>query len=108
MRKRLRYLPLSDVVEGMVLGAPLALAEHGITNFTLPQGHVLTESSIRQIGMRHGEFLCVEEDDPRSDEEREAENLAHAARLDKIFALANREQPAVAALYQAVLNYRSL
>ncbi|MCE1241413.1 MAG: hypothetical protein LWW83_15980 [Azonexaceae bacterium] len=108
MNKHLRYLPISDVVEGMVLGAPLALAEHGITNFTLPAGHELTETSIRQIAMRHGEFLCIVEDDPRSDEEREADLLQHKARLDRIFSQANLEHPALDGLYRAVLAYRSL
>lgn len=106
MNKRLRYLPLSDVAEGMVLGSTLTLAEHGVSNFSLPAGTLLTESNIRQIALRHGEFVCVEEDDPREDEERAAEWIAATARLDRIFVNADRSNPAVAGLYEAVLAYR--
>lgn len=108
MNKRLRYLPFSDVVEGMELGAPLTIAEHGVTNFTLPAGQVLTDTNLRQIAMRHGEFVCVLEDDPRSDAERAADRLASEARLAKIFADADLSRPALAGLYAAVLAYRSL
>jgi len=108
MRQHLRYLPLPEVVEGMVLGAPLAVAEHGVTNFTLPAGHVLTDSNLRQIALRHGEFACIAEDDPRSDEAREAERAHHQSRLDTIFSRADRSKPAIAGLYAAVLAYRSL
>lgn len=108
MGQQLRYLPLSEITEGMVLGAPLAIAEHGVTNFTLPVGHELTASNLHQIALRHGEFACVLVDDPRSDEERAAAIERHRARLDRIFARADRSRPAVAGLYAAVLAYRSL
>jgi len=108
MRQHLRYLPLPDVVEGMVLGAPLTIAEHGVTNFALPAGHVLTDSNLQQIVRRHGEFACIAEDDPRSDEVREAEQVHRQERLDTIFSRADRSKPAVAGLYAAVLAYRSL
>jgi len=106
--KRLRYLPISEVVAGMVLGAPLTIAEHGVTNFALPAGLTLSDTNIRQIDLRHGEFACIEEDDTRSDAERNAEWAAAAARLDRIFSTADRTRPAVAGLYEAVLAYRKL
>lgn len=108
MNHHLRYLPLSEVLEGMVLGTPLTIAEHGVTNFFLPAGHELTESNIRQIALRHGEFVCIQEADPRSDEERAAALQAAEARLDKIFSLADLSRPAMAGLRAAVLAYRSL
>ncbi|MFV5214806.1 hypothetical protein ACLIIZ_13895 [Azonexus caeni] len=108
MRQRLHYIPISEAVEGMVLGAPLAIADHGVTNFTLPAGNPLTEGNLHQIAMRHGEFVCIREDDPRSDAERDADLVREKARLDRIFAQADRSQPALAALYAAVLAYRSL
>jgi len=108
MKKHLRYLPLSEVVEGMVLGASLTIAENGVTNFTLPAGHVLTDSNLRQIVRRHGEFACVAEEDTRSDEVREAEYAHLQSRLDTIFSRADRSKPAIAGLYAAVLAYRSL
>jgi hypothetical protein len=108
MRKRLRYLPLSEVVEGMVLGAPLTIAEHGVTNFSLPAGQELTESNLRQIALRHGEFACIQEDDPRTDAQRAAELAEHQTRLAKIFARADMSRPMLAGLHDAVLAYRSL
>lgn len=108
MNTRLRYLSFSDVSEGMVLGAPLTIAEHGIANFSLPAGHVLTESNIRQMAVRRGEFACIAVDDPRSDEERAAEQAALTERLEHIFQVADRANPAIAGLYAAVLAYRSM
>lgn len=108
MKQRLRYLPLNELVEGMILGASLTIAENGVTNFALPAGQVLTEGNLRQIALRHGEFACVVEDDQRSDEARAAELVAHEASLRRIFANADLERPAVAGLYAAVLAYRSL
>jgi len=108
MKQRLRYLPLNELLEGMVLGASLTIAEHGVTNFALPAGHVLTEDNLCQIARRGGEFACIAEEDPRSDEDRAAEQAANAAQLQRIFANADMERPAVAGLYAAVLAYRSL
>ena len=108
MKTRLRYIALSEAEEEMVLGAPLTIAEHGVTNFSLPAGHVLTEQNIRQIALRHGEFVCIAVPETRSDAEC-AEALAQAqARLDVIFSLVDRHRPAIAGLYKAVLAYRSI
>lgn len=92
----------------MVLGAPLTIAEHGVTNFFLPAEHELTESNIRQIALRNGEFVCINEVDERSDEVRAAELAAVQQRLDKIFSLADLSRPAMAGLRAAVMAYRSL
>ncbi len=107
MNKRLRYIPFSDAAEGMVLGAPLTIAEHGVTNFSLPAGHVISASSLRQIQQRHGEYLCIAENDPRSDEEIQAGKKAVEARVNRIFAGADLTQANMAAFYKAVLAYRS-
>lgn len=106
MNFRLRYLPLPDVAEGMVLGAPLTLTENGVIRFNLPVGHVLTDSNLQQMRVRQAEFLCILEPDPRSDDER-ADDWARAeARLQSIFRAADLRQPAAAALYAAVRAYR--
>lgn len=108
MRQRLRYLPLPEVSAGMVLGAPLALADHGVTNFTLPAGHELTEGSLRQIASRHGEFVCVLEEDQRSEAECQADREREMKRLEQVFAHADLSpHSALASLYAAVLAYRS-
>jgi len=106
MRTRLRYLPLSDASEGMVLGAPLVLTEHGVTNFSLPAGHILTESNLLQAQRRHGEFVCIAEPDPRSEAEVAADHEAVAQRLATIFSSADLSQPAVRGLHDAILAYR--
>lgn len=106
MNTRLRYLSLPEAVDGMVLGAPLVLAEHGVISFSLPAGHVLTESNIQQMKVRRAEFVCVQEEDGRSDEEREREWSQAEARLQHLFRAADLSQPAMARLYEAVLAYR--
>lgn len=108
MPTRIRYLPIEDVAAGMVLGAPLVIAEQGVTTFTLPAGHELTDSNMAQIAQRNGEWACIEDDDPRSDDERAADLVATQAHLDNLFAQTDRSQPANAALYAALLRYRSL
>jgi len=106
MTTRLRYLPLPEAVEGMVLGAPLMVAEHGVISFSLPAGHVLTDSNIHQMHIRRAEFVCVEEEDMRSEEERTMEWEWAETRLRHIFRAANLEDPAMARLYEAVLTFR--
>ena len=106
MTTRLRYLPLHEAEAGMVLGAPLVVAEHGVTTFSLPAGHALTAGNLQQLNVRHAEFVCVEEEDTRSDEEREKEWRQAEERLQRIFRAADLQQPALAGLYRAVLAYR--
>lgn len=106
MEIRLRYLPISDVQEGMLLGAPLVLSEHGVSNFSLPAGHELTESNLRQMSVRHAECVCIQLPDERSEAERDAAWKASEARLRHIFRSSDLNSPATARLYQAVLAYR--
>lgn len=108
MATRIRYLPIEDVTPGMLLGAPLVVAEMGVTTFTLPAGHQLTDSNLAQLAQRNAEWACVEEEDQRSDDERAAELQATREHLDGLFGQAERGKPAIAALYEAVLRYRSL
>lgn len=90
----------------MVLGAPLILAEKGVISFSLPVGHVLTDSNIQQMKVRQAEFVCVQEADQRSDAER-ADAWAQAeARLQRIFRAADLSQPALSGLYSAVRAFR--
>ncbi|MGE5472435.1 MAG: hypothetical protein ACM3X0_16695 [Bacteroidota bacterium] len=106
METRLHYLPIADAEEGMVLGAPVVLPEHGVSNFSLPAGHTLTDSNIHQMAVRHAEFICVQVPDERSPEEREAEWAVNEMRMEHIFRAADLDQPVMARLYQAVLNFR--
>lgn len=106
METRLLYLPIADVQEDMVLGAPVVLAEQGVSNFTLPAGHPLTESNIHQMAVRHAEFVCVQQADQRTPEEREAEWAMNEMRLQHVFRSADLNDPTMARLYQAVLAFR--
>lgn len=108
MATRIRYLSIEEISPGMTLGAALNVGDHGVTTFALPAGHVLTESNLVQMNQRHAEWACIAEDDPRSDEERAEALQAVREHQDKLFARADRSQPAMAALYDAVLRYRSL
>ncbi len=108
MATRIRYLPIEAVTAGMVLGGPLSITEGGVTTLTFPVGHVLTESNLDQMLHRHAEWACIEEDDPRSDEERGDDLAAMQERQRKLFSRADLSQPAMAALFEAVLRYRSL
>ncbi len=105
---RLRYFPISEILAGMVLGAPLTLVEQGRKTFALPKGHRLTEENLRQIVVHHGEYACVEEPELRSEAERGEQLKLAAETLDRIFALADRGEPQIEGLYQAVLRYRGL
>lgn len=106
MNHRLRYLPLPEVAEGMMLGTQLVLADHGVIRFSLPAGHALTEANLRQLAVHQAEFVCIQEEDKRSDAEREREWAVQEQRLAHIFRAADMGEPAVAGLYQAVLAYR--
>lgn len=108
MDTRLHFLPIADAEEGMVLGAPVVLPEHGVSDFSLPAGHTLTDSNIHQMAVRHAEFICIELPDERTPEEREAEWAMNEMRLQQIFRAADLEDPTMARLYQAVLTFRRM
>lgn len=106
METRLRYLPITDAAEGMILGAPVVLSEQGINNFKLPAGHTLTETNIHQMALRHAEFVCIQVPDERSPEERDAEWAIEEMRVNHIFRAADLADPVMARLHAAVLNFR--
>lgn len=106
MATRRVCFPLHEAEEGMVLALPVVVAEHGVVTLRFPAGHELTESNLRQLAVHHAEFVCVEIEDARSEEQREQDWQAHEARLQHIFRNADLEQPATAALYAALLAFR--
>ncbi len=106
-RMRKHYVPFGEVEADMVLGEPISLTERGVLRFSLPAGHALTEGNLRQLAAHHAEFVCILVPDTRSDEEIAAESAAAAARVMEIFSRANLANPAVAALFDRVLAYRS-
>lgn len=104
--QRIRYLPLEQAMPGMVLGAPVVLMERGVIRYSLPVNHELTEGNLEQLSAHRCEVVCITEDDERDDVQREIDFLRETARVDRIFALAERDSPIIRDLYQAVLAYR--
>jgi len=106
MPTRKRHLPVSSAQPGMVLGYRAVAPEHGVLRLSLPAGHVLTADTIEQLIKHRCEYVCIEEEDERSDEERAAEALRHELRLAHIFSPAHFSDPAIDGLFHAVLAYR--
>lgn len=106
MTTRRVCFPLHEVEPGMVLAVPAVIAEHGVVTLRFPAGHVLTESNLRQLAVRHADFVCVEVEDKRSMDEREQEWDALEARLQQIFSHADRQQAVIGNLFSALLAWR--
>lgn len=107
MRTRNRYLPISAVEAGMVLGAQVCTVERGNLSVSLPPGHALTEENLHQLTTRRAEFILVTEADPRSDEQVALDVAAAAGRVMQIFSGVDLSEPTMATLFEQVLAYRS-
>lgn len=107
MRTRNRYLPISAVEVGMVLGAQVCAVERGNLSVRLPPGHALTADNLHQLRTRRAEFILVSEADPRSDAEVAADLVVATNRVRQIFAGADLNEPLLASLFAQVLAYRS-
>lgn len=108
MRTRNRYLPISAVEVGMLLGAQVCTVERGNLSVSLPPGHALTEQNLHQLTTRHAEFILVAEADTRTDEEVAADTAAAAHRVRQIFEGLELSDPCMATLFEQVLAYRSV
>ena len=107
MRTRLHYIPISEAQEGMVLGAPLTVVYRGMLSLTLPDGHALTDENMSQLSAHYAEFMCIIEDDLRTDDEVALDAARDADRVKQIFDGADLSDPTMAALFNQVLGYRS-
>jgi len=107
MRTRLHYIPISDAKEGMVLGAPLTVVYRGILSLTLPDGHALTDENMNQLSAHYAEFMCVLEDDTRTDDEVAVDAAKAADRVHQIFEGADLSDATLATLFDQVLGYRN-
>lgn len=107
VRTRKQYLPFDEVTAGMLLGEPITLAERNVVRFSLPAGHELTENNLRQLAVHHAEFVCIAVPDTRSDAQIAEDAAAAARRVMQIFEGADLANPALAALFDRVLTYRS-
>lgn len=106
-KTRRQYLPFHEVDAGMVLADPIRLTDRHVVRFSLPAGHALTETDLRQLTTFGTEYVCIAAPDTRSAEQVADETAASAARLQRIFGNADLSRPALAALYRRVLAYRS-
>lgn len=104
---RLRYLPVDELAPGMALAAPVDFAERNVVRHHLPDGHVLTDDDLQQLASSRTELVRVAVPDARSDEEIAAAAAFVRASVEAIFAGADLGQPALAALFERVLAYRS-
>lgn len=107
MATRTRHLAPHDLQPGMVLAQALTLVEHGIVTYTLPAGHVLTQENQQQLASHHAVCVQIEQEDTRTETQREADALRQAGRLKMIFRHADLGAPENQALVQALLAHRS-
>lgn len=106
MRTRIRYLPLTEVAAGMVLGVPAQAIEQGRLGLSFPAGQVLTAENVRQLIAHHAEYVAVAEEDLRSDAELVADTERVVREVAQIFEGADLSSPDLAALYEQVIAYR--
>ncbi|WP_200385086.1 hypothetical protein [Rhodocyclus tenuis] len=106
-RSRLRYLPVEQLAPGMALAESLDFAERNIVRHRLPDGHVLTPEDVQQLDSSRTDLVRIVVPDARSDEEIAAAAAFVRASVEAIFAGADLGQPALAALFERVLAYRS-
>ncbi|MGI9135289.1 MAG: hypothetical protein ACR2I0_15335 [Rhodoferax sp.] len=104
MRSRVRYIPVTEAHEGMVLLEP---AKDPHLRTILPKGIQLTDEQLQQLQAHRVELVCVSIQDARSDEEVAADASMMAKRVLDAFESADLSDPVTAALFNQVLTYRS-
>ena len=104
MRKRTLYQPIEQAHAGMELALPVTDRYHMTL---LPAGSHLTEENLAQLLAHEVELVCIAVEDTRSAEEIGL-HAAHSARqVLEVFESADLDQPALAALFNQVIIYRS-
>jgi hypothetical protein len=79
----------------------------GQLRFSLPATHTLTMDNLRQLAAHQAECVYVDLPDERSDQEVAIDTALAARRTMEIFSGADLANPAMAALFDQVLIYRS-
>jgi hypothetical protein len=104
MRTRTHYIPVHDAQVGMLLAESV---KDSFARSMFPMGLQLSEENLHQLLAHQIEYICVTEQDSRNDTVV-ADDAAHSAKdvLD-IFEHADLTDPAMAALFNQVLTYRS-
>jgi hypothetical protein len=104
MPVRTRFLAVELAEPGMVL-AKAVTNQHMHT--LLPAATLLSEENIRQLRAHGAEFLTVSSPDHRTPEEVAAQARDAAHNVRAVFRNADLTEPAMAALFNCVLAYRS-
>lgn len=107
-RLRQRYLPVEQLAPGMALGEPLDFAAAHVVHRHFADRHVLTADDVAQLAASRREPVRVLVPETRSEAEVAAALAGVRASVETIFAGADPGQPALAALFECVLAYRSL
>lgn len=107
MRTRQRFVPILEAQAGMLLSTPCNIVEHGYLSLSLPAGHTLTQENLSQLVAHHADYICITQDDTRSDEQVAVDAALSARRVMQIFDGADLTDPNMAALFDQVLGYRS-
>ena len=107
MRMRHLFIPLELAQAGMVLSQATQVVHHGFLSLTLPAGHTLTEENLSQLSAHHAEFIYIEQEDDRSDEQVAIDVAQAAGRVLTLFDGADLSDANMAAFFDQVLAYRS-
>ncbi|MDD5296140.1 MAG: hypothetical protein PHU46_04435 [Rhodocyclaceae bacterium] len=107
-RFRTRYLPLHEAAPGMILAEPVQSVKNRLLVYSVAAGLVLTEESIAQFEVHGIQFIAVQEEDFRKDEEVAVEVALAARRAIQIFADADLTDPVMASFFDQILLYRTL
>jgi hypothetical protein len=107
MKTRHHFLPIEDARPGMIISAAMQVAEHGYLSMTLPAGQTLTQENLNQLIAHHAEFVDVDLEDQRTNEQIAVDTALSARRLLEIFAGADLSVPHMAAFFDQILVYRS-
>jgi hypothetical protein len=107
MNMRQTYIATFEAKPGMRLGRPISkVFNHRL--YQLPAGTELTEEQIRQMAVRGIHCLVIDEADPRSTAQLEQDRARIETEVQRVFSEADLSRPAIASLYEAVMNYRLL
>jgi hypothetical protein len=104
MRTRTHYLPIEAASEGMVLADGV---RDPFQRTLLAAGVLLTQENIQQLVAHQAEFICISEEEVRTDEQIASDAAEAADRVLAVFEHADLSNPVLAALFNQVSVYRS-
>lgn len=103
--KRVRFVSILESEPGMVLALPVTRV-HEHRPFHLPAGVTLTAEVLAQVRSHHVNCLAIEVQEVRSLHSIGEDLVREDKRIDAVFARLDRQDPVVAKLRAAVMEYR--